>query len=332
MNAMSTSRLGRRLGRSAAGAAALLVLVACSNTQSGSAAPESGAGVVSSGAVSSGAVSSGAVSSGVVTTNTPAGPSTSPSNASRPATGAPLTLPAVGINGVNDPACRSDRRPVILLHGTFSQISIDFAVLAPALIADGLCVYGANYGLFGTAAVGDSAMAFAAVLADVRAHTGAEQVDAVGFSQGGLVLRTALRRNGLAGQLHTAVLISPSFHGTDSPLIASIPGGACPACSDQAADSALIRDLNAGGDLDGAVRYAVAVTSGDLIVTPWRSQIPVGPPDRVRTVVLNEVCPQTNIRHQDMPRDSGVVGWAAAALTAAGEIDPADLVCTPGTG
>ena len=94
----------------------------------------------------------------------------------------------------------------------------------------------------------------------VLAVTGADQVDVVAYSQGGLVLRTALRQDGLAGKVAVAVLIAPSFHGTTSPLLDALPAGACPACTDQGAGSALLTELDAGGDLDGDVRYAVLST------------------------------------------------------------------------
>ena len=213
-----------------------------------------------------------------------------------------------------------------------SSIAVDFPVLVPALLTAGLCVYGADYGLYGTRSVRSSATSFAAVVAQVRAFTGAATVDVVGFSQGGLVLRTALRYDGLAAVVQTAALISPSFHGTTSALVSSFPGGVCGACTDQAAGSALLTGLAAGGDLDGAVRYAVAVTSTDVIVTPWQRQIPDGPADRVRSVVLDQRCPKTQIRHQDMARDRRVVGWVVAALNRRGDVQANDLVCTPGTG
>lgn len=245
---------------------------------------------------------------------------------------APTTMPPVELTGVNDPGCTSIHRPVLLLHGTLSSIAIDFPVLVPALIAAGFCVYGADYGLLGTQAIKSSATAFASIVDEIRAETGTKQVDVIGFSQGGLVLRTALRLDQLASTVHTAVMISPSFHGTTSPLVGALPKGLCEACAEQAAGSTLLTELDAGGDLDGDVRYAVIVTSADQIVTPWQQQIPAGGPDRVRSAVLDLRCPGTRIQHQQMAHDQGVVGWAVAAVAAGGEVRAADLVCTPGTG
>ena len=41
----------------------------------------------------------------------------------------------------------------------------------------------------------------------------------------------------------------------------------------------MLTELNAGGDLAGAVRYAEISTRNDVIVTPVSSQVPDGPAD-----------------------------------------------------
>ena len=62
---------------------------------------------------------------------------------------------AVGIAGVNDPQCRSDAPPVVLLHGTFSTVASNFSAMAPALQSSGRCVYALGYGSNGTGPVRD---------------------------------------------------------------------------------------------------------------------------------------------------------------------------------
>lgn len=215
----------------------------------------------------------------------------------------------------------------MLLHGSFSTIATNFSTLVPALRTAGWCVYGLNYGHDGVDAVTDSAVAAAKLVDAVRRMTGAERVDVVGYSQGGLVLRAALRLDHLASAVGVAVLIAPSFHGTTSPLAAAAPAALCPACADQAAGSALLRRLDAGGDLDGAVRYAVVSTTDDTVVTPISSQVPQGPPSRVRSVTVQRVCPGKHVDHIALPRDPGVVNWVLAALTDAGRPPASALTC-----
>lgn len=244
---------------------------------------------------------------------------------SRPATAA---LPDVHLAGVNDPSCTSEQPPVVLLPGTFSTVAGNFASLAAALAADGRCVYGTNYGLGGVAPVRDSAAAVARFVDDVLGLTGADQVDVVAFSQGGLVLRTALRLDGLADHVGTAVLIAPTFHGTTSPLLDGVPGLACPACADQTAGSALLTALASGGDLDGAVRYATIASRDDTVVTPVQAQSPDGPADRVTSLVIQDRCPSVRLDHLALPGDARVLGWVRQALATNGRPDPSAFPCT----
>ena len=229
--------------------------------------------------------------------------------------------------GVNDPACRSADPPVVLLHGSFSTLSRNFSALVPALRADGRCVYGLNYGNGGIDAVTDSARSAARLVTTVLTLTGANQVDVVGYSQGGLVLRTALRLDGLAPKVRVAVLIAPSFHGTTAPLASVVPRDLCPACADQAAGSDLLQRLDAGGDLDGSVRYAEISTADDTVVTPVSSQVPRGPADRVRSLVVQQQCPGVHVDHVALPGFPGVVSWVVAALQTDGRPPPSALSC-----
>jgi triacylglycerol lipase len=228
---------------------------------------------------------------------------------------------------VNDPTCTSEQRPVVLLHGTFSTVASNFSALTPALQATQRCVYGFDYGLGGLRPVRESAASVTAFIDDVLAETGAEQVDVVAFSQGGLVLRTALRQDGLSGKVAVAVLIAPSFHGSTSALLDALPAGACPACADQTAGSALLTELDAGGDLDGDVRYAVVSSLNDTVVTPVASQVPDGPADQVRSIVVQDQCPGQVVDHIRLPASPGVIAWTVSALNSGGAPDPATLTC-----
>ncbi len=263
-------------------------------------------------------------------TSPPSSPSSSPSSSpvAAPTSAAPRTgLPDVHVPGVNDPSCRSGQPPVVLLPGTFSTVAGNFSALAAALRADGRCVFATNYGLGGVAPVRDSATSVAAFVDQVLAATGADRVDVVAFSQGGLVLRTALRLDDLADRVGTAVLIAPTFHGTTSPLLDKVPGLACPACADQTAGSALLAELDAGGDLDGDVRYATIASRDDTVVTPVEAQSPAGPADRVRSLIVQDECPATRIDHLQLPGDPGVIAWVGAALRTGGHPDPTAFPC-----
>jgi len=262
-------------------------------------------------------------------TGLPAQPPVSPSpTAVSPVGPAPAAqLQPAGVPGVNDPSCTSADRPVVLLHGTFSSVKADFTALVPALLATDRCVYGINYGNGGIASVRQSAADVTAFIDQVLAETGASQVDVIGFSQGGLVLRTGLRLTGLAPKVAVAVLVAPSFHGSTSPLLTALPAGVCPACADQAAGSALLTELDAGGDLDGEVRYAVVSSANDTIVTPVAAQVPQGPADRVSSVLVQDNCPAELVDHVSLRADPGVLAWVVDALQTGGSPDPTALTC-----
>ena len=255
--------------------------------------------------------------------------STPPPSRSLPTTAATTVtgLPAVDLAGVNVAGCTSAFRPVVLLHGSFSTVGSNFSALVSSLRSGGRCVYGVNYGNGGIAAVASSAGEAADLVAAVLADTGAGAVDVIAYSQGGLVLRTALRLDGLAGEVATAVLIAPSWNGTTSPAAAAAPAALCPACADQVAHSPLLQRLGAGGDLDGSVRYAEISTRADVVVTPVSSQVPAGPADRVRSVVVETVCPALVTDHIQLPAVPGVIAWTVAALQTDGRPPDTALTC-----
>ena len=107
--------------------------------------------------------------------------------------------------GANDWSCRPSARhprPVVLVHGTFADMSDSWQALSPLLRNHGYCVFALNYGAsdgsdaFGIYATGDIAQS-AAQLSDfvdrVLAATGADAVDLVGHSQGGMMPRYYLK-------------------------------------------------------------------------------------------------------------------------------------------
>lgn len=101
--------------------------------------------------------------------------------------------------GLNDPACQptADRPPVILVHGRGGDVN-GFGPLVGALEASGRCVYGRNHGR--TNGVGPnghdhltvSGGQIADFIDEVRAQTGAAQVDVIGHSAGTGVLANVI--------------------------------------------------------------------------------------------------------------------------------------------
>src|SRR5699024_7421186 len=113
--------------------------------------------------------------------------------------------------GVNDWDCDppdNHPRPVVLVHGTWSDAESTWSTLGPELADAGYCVFAPDYGddgnvldgnglgMAGGAAISWSAEQLAEFVDRVRTETDAHQVDIVAHSQGGLVARQYLRFDG----------------------------------------------------------------------------------------------------------------------------------------
>ncbi|MGN6586305.1 MAG: esterase/lipase family protein, partial [Solirubrobacterales bacterium] len=134
--------------------------------------------------------------------------------------------PTASPPGANDWSCKPSAahpRPVVLVHGTFADMSDSWQALSPLLKNNGWCVFALNYGSYaGSGAIGvygvgeirNSAQELSAFVDKVLAATGAGEVDMVGHSQGGMMPRYYLKFLGGAEKVHTLVGLSPSNHGT----------------------------------------------------------------------------------------------------------------------
>ena len=209
------------------------------------------------------------------------------------------TSPTASPPGANDWTCKPSAahpRPVVLVHGTFADMSNSWQAISPLLKNNGYCVFALNYGAYnGSGAIGvygvddipTSAGELNAFVDKVLAATGAAEVDLVGHSQGGMMPRYYLKYLGGAAKVHTLVGLSPSNHGTtlDGLFVLSnffpganqFTGALCPACEQQRAGSTFITDLNSGGETVAGVDYTVIQTRYDQVVTPYTSAFLIGP-------------------------------------------------------
>jgi len=254
------------------------------------------------------------------------------------------TSPAASPPGANEPCQPSAAhpRPVVLVHGTFADMSNSWQALSPLLHNRGYCVFALNYGAHngsgavGVYGIGDiraSAAQLSTFVDQVLATTGAAEVDLVGHSQGGMMPRYYLKFLGGAAKVHTLVGLSPSNHGTTVNGLLTLgsyfPGansffGACPACEQQEGGSAFLAELNAGGDTVAGVDYTVIQTRYDEVVTPYSSAFLSGP--GVTNVLLQNQCLLDLGEHLSMPYDHIA---DADVLTALDPAHPEHPFCTP---
>jgi triacylglycerol esterase/lipase EstA (alpha/beta hydrolase family) len=256
------------------------------------------------------------------------------------------TSPSASPPGANDWSCRPSAahpRPVVLVHGTFADMSNSWQALSPLLYNHGYCVFALNYGAYngsgsvGVYGVGDiptSAEELASFVDKVLATTGAGEVDLVGHSQGGMMPRYYLKHLGGAAEVGALVGLSPSNHGTTLnglftlaeffPGAEAFTGALCPACAQQSAGSAFLTELNSGTETVPGVDYTVIQTRYDEVVTPYTSAFLSGP--NVTNVDLQAQCPLDLGEHLSMPYDHIA---DANVLTALDPAHPMHPLCTP---
>ena len=238
---------------------------------------------------------------------------------------APASASAAG--AYNDFDCKPSRskpKPVVLVHGTFANARVNWFYMGPELAKRGWCVFALDYGRrFGVGATGDiraSARQLARYVTRVRRATGARRVKLVGHSQGGMMPRWYLRY--LRGRRYADELIAlaPSNHGTTRAVGTSYE--ACPACAQQATNSAFLRKLNRGREVERGVDYTVIQTRYDNTVVPYRSAFLRGPRAQLTNVLLQRRCPENRANHGSVAFDPLVRQWVVHALRRNGPADP----------
>ncbi|HEY2436822.1 MAG TPA: alpha/beta fold hydrolase [Solirubrobacteraceae bacterium] len=253
--------------------------------------------------------------------------------------------PTASPPGANNWSCKPSAahpRPVILVHGTFEDMSNNWQALSPLLSDNGYCVFAFNYGsyggsgqlgIYGTGDIAQSAEQLASFVAQVLAATGASKVDLVGHSQGGMMPRYYLKFLGGAKKVHTLVGLSPSNHGTTLDGLftlanffgaSSFVGALCPACEQQDVGSAFLTKLNAGGDTVAGVHYTVIQSRNDEVVTPYTSAFLSG--TNVTNILLQSQCLLDQGEHLSMPYDHIADRDVLNALDPAHKVAP---LCTP---
>lgn len=225
-------------------------------------------------------------------------------------------------------------RPVVLVHGTWVDGPDTWSTLAPQLGAEGYCVFTLEYGYradpgsnllqtYGGDDIAASSRELATFVDDVRGRTGAEQVDIVGHSQGGVVARQYLKFDGGADAVHTLVTLGATNHGTTfsaGQLIGSLaeqfglPVGEVAAAAvgpsfvQQMVGSNFLGALNADGDTVPGVDYTVIATRSDTVSTPPENTfLTAGPGASVDNVWVQDGCPQNTATHMELTSDPRAV-------------------------
>jgi triacylglycerol esterase/lipase EstA (alpha/beta hydrolase family) len=262
-------------------------------------------------------------------------------------------------SGANDWDCKPSEahpRPVVLLHGTFSNKFRSWAGLSPKLKAAGYCVFAPDYGIapagvgalpgvFGLAPMRTSSKQVAAFVDRVLEATGAEQVDLVGYSQGGPLARAYLKYDGGAAisdptpakdgeplnKVHSVVSLGATNHGTTVAgfanlatrigLLAPIERVLGDAAADQVRGSPFMTQLNAGSETQPGVNYTNIATKYDLVSYPYRGAfLTAGPGATVQNITLQDGCRIDFVDHVGLPYDERVQALVLHALDPKSEV------------
>ncbi|WCN06156.1 alpha/beta fold hydrolase [Streptomyces sp. M92] len=236
----------------------------------------------------------------------------------------------------NDPPTEEHPRPVVLVHGTFGNRGYTWNTAAPLLRQHGHRVFRLDYGrhghpvLFGLGDIKRSARQLADFVDEVLRRTGAQQVDVVGFSQGGMVPRYYLNALGGGPKVRNFVGIAPSNHGVTGQglmnLARQIPGAVelleqgavgevVPAWPQLQHDHPFQRELVDLGETTEGVRHTVIATQYDDVVTPYTSCALARTEGRhVNNIVLQDIDPDDHTPHVSMPYNATVLNEVLKAL------------------
>jgi hypothetical protein len=215
-----------------------------------------------------------------------------------------LSVPAARLDAsltCDGPLRGVTRDPILLVPGTTMEPDVNFAwnyERAFTRLGWRWCAVTLPYDTTGDVQVAGEYIVHA--LRTMSRQAGRD-VDVVGWSQGGMVPRWALRfwpdTRSLVDDL---IGLSPSNHGT---VVAdtACQGSCTPANHQQASQARFIAALNSGAETFAGVDYTAAYTNDDEIVVPnagptASSALHTGK-GRIANIALQEICPANTADH-----------------------------------
>jgi triacylglycerol lipase len=219
-----------------------------------------------------------------------------------------------------------DAQPPVLLVPGYGGATSDLEPLADALRARGRDATIVHLAGDGT---GDLNVQAGVLQAAVRASLrgGADSVDIVGYSAGGVTARLWLRAYDGGSVARRIVTLGSPQHGTDLASLASdIAPDSCPAaCRQLVTDSDLVRSLNSGDETPAGPRWVSIWTTDDRVSTPPETASLAGALD----FSVQSVCPAREVTHGQLPTDPAVMAMVLAELGRTAPAIPPTSVCAP---
>ncbi|OTA98073.1 hypothetical protein M426DRAFT_326275 [Hypoxylon sp. CI-4A] len=228
----------------------------------------------------------------------------------------------------NDFGCKSDRNPVIILHGLSANRDVDLNMLQQELNKRGYCTFSQTYGAWdlvawigGLRTMSDSAQDIAAFVKEVKDKTGADKVDIVGHSEGGVqAIYVPMTQEGISEIVEHIVALGPAIHGakyfgfTDlwyiggnvtrdiAKVVQDTLG--CPACDDMMTGGAVYTVFkNADKIVQPGNKVTVIMSRSDKLVSP---EVSIIDEPEATNVYVQDTCPDDSVGHAGLMWDTSV--------------------------
>ncbi|KAI4863620.1 alpha/beta-hydrolase [Hypoxylon rubiginosum] len=236
----------------------------------------------------------------------------------------------------NDFNCKSERNPVVLLHGLSADREVDLNMLQWELNRRGYCTFSLTYGAWdlvpwigGLREMADSAKDIAGFVREVKDKTGAEKVDIVGHSEGGVqAIYVPMTQDGISDIVEHLVALGPAIHGAEylgvtdlwyiggeatrsiAKLVQRLIG--CPACDDMMTGGAVYHDFKSADKIvQPGNKATIIMSSSDILVKPDVSRIDE---PGVNNVIVQDTCPDDVVGHAGLMWDKSVWRLVVNAL------------------
>jgi triacylglycerol esterase/lipase EstA (alpha/beta hydrolase family) len=156
-------------------------------------------------------------------------------------------------------------------------------------------------------------------------RTGADSVDVVGYSAGGVIARLWVADDGAAVARRVVTLGAPHHGTTLADLAGRLAPDQCPeACRQLTTDSDLLRRLNAGDETpDGPTWVSIWTTQDETVTPPDTARL-----DGALNVTVQSVCADVQVSHGGLPRDPVVTAMVVAELGAGDPVALTAADCT----
>jgi triacylglycerol lipase len=225
-----------------------------------------------------------------------------------------VVVPRVGDAGSTRRTAAADEPPgpVLLVPG-YGGSTTALQKLADRLTAAGRDATVVQVPGDGTGDLTASADVLGSAVDDALERSGADSVDVVGYSAGGVIARIWAADGG-ADQARRVLTLGAPHHGT---TVADLAGGILPAecpvgCQQLTTDSRLLAGLNAGDETPEGPTWVSVWTTADEVVTPPDSASLDGAVD----LTVQSVCADSRVAHGQLPADPLVQGIVLAELAA----------------